>query len=284
MKNNIYLFFISLIFLLSGCYGFKLQSFWKGREIVVDGNDTEWQDKMARYQNLSFGICNDEEYIYICLAATDKKTKAQLMGLFRQNFTIWFNADGTLNQQFGLRFSNESPYMDESLVGRIRFIKTPVFQVIANEMMKNFEIEILKNDYPVAMLSDAQGIDVAASVTMNGRKLVYEIKIPLKKTENQAFAIESSAGKLISFGLSTSEVDINSVREQLVRDYINSEKQNTANHQKNEAQFNRGGHGRYNDSNVNDFFGIDPFMSREVESFKCIHMHGKIKLAKKIDK
>ena len=218
-KKNV--FFIALLFCsflgLWGCDKFNIASTWKDREITVDGNDTEWQDRMTQQGAIYLGVSNDAEYLYLCLGATDKKTKAQLMGLFRQNLSIWFDPEGKKRKTFGLRFSNESPMMDESLVSKIKLFKTPMFQLVANEMMSHWEIEVLNNDYPVALLADAPGIDVSAGIAMRGRKLTYELKVPLVKSEKHPYAIGAVPGKIISIGMETSPIDMGFMRKQFER-------------------------------------------------------------------
>jgi hypothetical protein len=210
VNNLIFILIIAVVggVFLSGCVDFTMNSVWKDRDIVIDGNDAEWKDRMVLQENISVGACNDNEYLYLCLSATDKKTKAQLMGLFRQNFHVNFTTQKKYESVFGLGFANDSPMMDESLVNRIRFVRTPMFQLFADEMMKNWIGEILENDYPVALLSDSKGIDVAVKVSMNGRKLTYELKIPLQKNEDHPYAIHTVPGDDVTVSLSTSRIDL----------------------------------------------------------------------------
>lgn len=199
----------------AGCNEFRLASSWKDRGILVDGKDTEWQDRMMQAGSIYFSVANDDDYLYLCLSTTGKITKAQLMGLFRQSFTVWFDPEGGKRRVFGLRFSNDSPLMNESLVNKIQYIKTPVFEVIADEMINNMDIEVMKNNYPVATLADAKGVDVAAGMSMNGRKLTYELKIPLAVCGEHPFAINAAPGRTIGIGLETSTIDTFFMKEEL---------------------------------------------------------------------
>jgi hypothetical protein len=201
--------------LLAGCETFTLLSHWRATNIAIDGNDVEWQGSMTQYGNLYIGAANDDRFLYLCLAATEKRTKAQLMGLFKQDFYVWFDPKGGRNRTFGLKFSNDSPLMKESLVNKVNYLRTPVFQIIAEEMMNNLEVEILKDNYPVAMLADAKGIDVATSISLHGRKLIYELKVPLEQSVEHSFAIAAATGTVISIGIATSNVDKGYVREPL---------------------------------------------------------------------
>lgn len=204
-----------LLVLFSGCVAFKIDSAWKNCAIVVDGKDSEWRNTLLSDRNISFGACNDSEYLYLCVSATDKKTKAQLMGLFRQSFYVWFDPAGKQDRAFGLQFTNESPLMDESFVGKIRYIHTEAFQLIAQEMMKNLDVTVLNHGNTVARLSDATGIEVAADVSMNGRKLTYEFKVPLSSEAAHPFAIGTAPGHIIGVGIETSPIDAFALRKKM---------------------------------------------------------------------
>ncbi len=198
-----------------GCQEWKILSAWRTGEISIDGKDAEWLGKMWQVENVYIGVANDDEYLYLCLSATDKTAKAQLLGLFRQSFTLWFDGKGRKRRTLGIKISNESPFMDESLVNKIHFINTSAFLLIANEMINNMEIEILKDNYPFALLSESKGIDVAMGTSMNGRKLTFEFKIPLTKTESHPSAIEAQPGDTISVGLEASKIDMDFVWKQV---------------------------------------------------------------------
>lgn len=203
------------VFLSAACAVLPFESVWKDGAVDIDGKDTEWQSALMTGGNISFGIRNDSEYLYLCVTATDKKTKAQLMGLFRQNFYIWFDPAGKQARGFGLQFINESPLMDEAFVGKIRYIRTEAFQLVAQEMMKNLEVSVLENGSPAAQLSDAAGIEVAAGVSMNGRKLTYEFKVPLSSGTQHPFAVGARPGSLLGIGIETSPVDVFALRKKM---------------------------------------------------------------------
>ncbi|MBN1822837.1 MAG: hypothetical protein JW803_00805 [Endomicrobiales bacterium] len=254
---------------LSGCRDFKTESCWKDREISVDGNDDEWRGRMVKAMNVYFGAMNDAENLYVCMSVTDKKTKAQMMGLFKQTFTLWFDPNGKKAKAFGLRFSNDSAFMNEVLVEKIRYLRTPLFQVIGSEMMNNLQVEILEHDYPVAMLSDAKGIDIGAGISMSGRKLTYEFKIPLGKSADAPFAIGARECSEISMGVETSEIDMNMIIEQQ-RKNIEAMQQGKGPAQSAPQGRPAGGRGGgYSDS---------PFLDPELEAFKTVGLWGTIKL------
>ena len=164
-KINIYLLriciwpiiFSGLFCMLSGCVDLTMRSSWKDHEIIVDGKDTDWvPDVMAKEKNVTFGACNDDENLYLCLSVTDKITKAQLMGLFKQDFYVWIDTGIGMQERrfrnFGLRFSNDSAFMDEDLLSKTRYLQVQSFQVIADEMMSHLTVQVMQKFYQAATL------------------------------------------------------------------------------------------------------------------------------------
>jgi hypothetical protein len=219
MKKSLALFIIILT-LLTGCIDLTLHSVWNDHDITIDGKDTEWRQETMLEKNFSCRACNDADYLYLCFSVTDKTTKAQMMGLFKQDFYLWFEPPGRKKREFGLRFSNASSFMNESLLGKIRYLQVHLFQTIGDEMMKNLDIKIMNNYIPVASLTAAKGIDVGIGVSKNGRKVTYELKVPLVKSAEFPYAIGAISGKPVDICFETTAVDVNSLRKQLGLDNI----------------------------------------------------------------
>jgi hypothetical protein len=205
---------VGAAFLLCGCVDLTLKSSWKDREILIDGKDAEW-GRLTLEKNVSFGARNDDEYLYLCLSATDKGTKSQLMGLFRQDLYVWIDPQGKKSHRFGLRLSNGSAFMDEALLSKIRYMKVQEFQVIADEMMNHMTINVISDYLPYVALSEAKGIDVGVGVSGNGRQLTYELKLPLRSGPEHPYAIDAVPGKPIQIGLETTPLDIAALRKEM---------------------------------------------------------------------
>lgn len=246
---------------LAGCADFTYQSERRDRKIVIDGKENEWYDSLELQKNVYFGVRNDSEYLYICLSVTDKKTKAQLMGLFKQRFYIWIVPENAPKNSFGLRISNKSQFMDESMLTKIRYLSVPVFQVIGDEMLNNMGVEIMRDGRIAGPLADAKGIDIAVGVSMDGRKLTYELKVPLAESSEHPYAVGSGPGKTIRIGLATSSIDMSFY-----------ERQWEARH--NYTQSRNGGRG---------FVGSNaaPRIYSEPEPVNYVKVWGKIKLSAK---
>jgi hypothetical protein len=223
MFKKVASYFLLALFLLqlSGCGSFNLVSAWKDKDIKIDGDDSEWSDKMVQCGSLFVGALNDGDYLYLCVTTSDKKVKSQLMGMMGQTYTLWFDPLGKTNKSFGLKFSNAAPAQrkDNKQPGekpadgvkpeemaKPSSTSTQMFEQMAGDMKKNLKIEIIEDGEVVGQLADATGVEAVFAVTGHGRKLIYEFKIPLKTGGTAKYAIDTAPGKQIAMGIEASEI------------------------------------------------------------------------------
>ena len=93
-----------VVLLLGGCGGTEtLQSKSLDRDITVDGAVADWQGALTPIEkkNLSLGLLNDGEFLYVSLVSRDRQVVSQMMS---RGFTIWFDAEGGKEKTFGIRF------------------------------------------------------------------------------------------------------------------------------------------------------------------------------------
>ena len=77
--------------LSQGCSSqLKLDSRWSPEQINIDGDESDWQGALTYVdgKNVSIGIKNDGEFLYICLVSTDGMLQRQMM---MRGFTAWFD-------------------------------------------------------------------------------------------------------------------------------------------------------------------------------------------------
>jgi len=99
--------FVFILFLLStlqlGCRTFSLDSNWRNSEIIIDGKTNDWLGSLMYFEedNISIGLKNDANYMYICMIAEDQRIRIQMM---RQGLTLWFDSDAKKKKNFGIKF------------------------------------------------------------------------------------------------------------------------------------------------------------------------------------
>lgn len=209
-----------LLFLLAGCGGSpELESKRRDREIVIDGQLDDWAGAVSymEKENVAIGIFNDNEFLYLCLSSGEPKVRTQII---TRGMTLWLDAQGKKNKNFGIRFPLG---MMELMGGEFRGMRRGGESAPDQDLQKleeNFaasltEIEILgpeKEDKRRLARKAATGIEVDARLASG--TLVYEIKIPLVKSDRYPYAI-GTADKIIGVGVETAEINMEEMREQM---------------------------------------------------------------------
>lgn len=102
------LFLLSLVLInmlgLLGCSSaVQLTSDWKKSEIVIDGKQNDWEGSLydLKKVNVTIGVRNDSENLYLCFISYDQSVGRQIMS---GGFTVWFDPSGGTDEQYGIKF------------------------------------------------------------------------------------------------------------------------------------------------------------------------------------
>jgi hypothetical protein len=202
LSSVLFLFLI----MLAGCGQEKLElnSDWRNRQIIVDGKSDDWVGAMYYFEdeNISLGLLNDENFLYACLIAEDQSIRTQVM---RQGLTLWFDPNGGKKKTFGIKFP-----LGMQARGRLGRPGFPTrmesdergqeqFQERFEEAMT--ELEILgpgKDESKRMSVEEAKGINIIVR-PLSGM-LVYELKVPLRQSEEHPYAVGAKPGDTIGIG------------------------------------------------------------------------------------
>ena len=225
-KKNSFLALIifSAVFFIIGCGMNELDSVWCDRKITVNGIDdgTEW--KNARYfldfEAVTFGLLNDENTLYLMLSTRNQGIQRQITA---RGFTVWFDEKGEKKKNYGIRFPvgmklpkgeiaenkeiNDKGNKPDSSVNPAR----------ANEMldaMQN-EIEIIgpgKGNVLKMSIAEAQNGGIICRIGNNQGNMVYELQIPIRRTDSALYGITTTGVQTIGIGLETSQVQVENFR------------------------------------------------------------------------
>jgi len=193
------LFFFA--FFLAGCGTFKLKSKWLDREITVDGQSDDWLGAMMYMEekNISVGLFNDENFLYICMIAEDQFVRNQVM---RQGVMLWFDPSGGKKETFGIKFPIGMQPGDVPMERRGDEQDPERFRQARRRSMTELEILGPEKDESLRIpKKDAKGIEI--NVKGLSGMLVYELKVPLNHSEEHPYAIGAKAGSLIGVRLET---------------------------------------------------------------------------------
>ncbi len=209
-----FILFLFVIFLV-GCGTVELDSRWKEQEIAIDGDSSDWLGSLYFFEgeDISIGFLNDESDLYVCLIAEEPTLRAQMM---MQGFTAWFDPEGGKEKTFGIRFplgrqAMGEDDMDIRMRGRDNEQDPQELQEHFQESLT--ELEIVgpgKDRLHRIPVKEVKGIEV--KIDLSGGLVVYELKVPLRSSEQFPYAIGTQPGNTIGLGLEIQKFDPRAMR------------------------------------------------------------------------
>jgi hypothetical protein len=200
--------------ILAGCNDVELGSRWRDRDVVIDGNGSEWSGCESYYDEdkaIRIGLFNDDRYLYVFLAAWERGTQMQIL---HRGLTVWFDPESGKNETFGIyypvkKMGTTVPGFDE---GRARFggregaDRVEMIGRMVREAQDELEILGPEPDARLTVFtSDAEGPDVEAMIGVTGGIFVYELRVPLVSMNGSPYAIGSEPGAEIGIGFTVGE-------------------------------------------------------------------------------
>lgn len=204
-----YILLLSGLILLSSCSSERYVSKWNDNEIVIDGSQEDWKDKLTYFEDerVAAGILNDEENIYLCLTTDDKGKISQLLNL---GLTVWIRPEDDRVKTIGIKYPIMSDNMD--MRGMIRRQQNESDAEFLNKLLEGYqekqnELQIVNEDnYSLYAyrINDGTGIKVRLGESME--QLVYEMSIPIAGNSMSEFMIDLNPGDQLTVGFETNEM------------------------------------------------------------------------------
>ena len=216
-KFKYILFTIILVSIVaSGCGEVEFTSRWRNREICSDGIDTEWDG--ARFlvdkKKVKLGFFNDEKYLYIYFSTPDKIIKHKIIA---RGLTVWFDPDGGTDKNFGIHFP-----LGRHAVGEPRMERVPPDcnedpQEMSKESPEEMEIHMPGDDEDIrkVLLADAGEMGISPGISESEGILIYELVIPLTKSELHRYAVTNGKKGIIGVGFETGKFDGEEMQERM---------------------------------------------------------------------
>lgn len=211
MKNPGRILLLTALLAATGCGKLIMDSNWRTRPIAIDGADGDWQGTVTYVAKGStvVSLCNDEEFLYLRLAAADRATQMQVM---RQGFTVWFDRRGGEAHSFGIRFpqgmgGRGRPFAEreggrEQAPGRQEWPAWEPGEDPPTVALGQPEI-VGPGQGEHHRLADLGPQGIALEVVQAEGRLVYELKIPLARDEAHPYGLGVRPGQQFSIGFET---------------------------------------------------------------------------------
>lgn len=186
--------------------------------ITIDAKFEDWWGHLDPFGTdpISVQFLNDGEFLYVRLTASDAAARMQIM---RLGMTIWFDPAGGTKKKLGIRY----PVVEHGEGGggqeeggrggrggggygggARRHGDGPPPEESGPPMDR---VDILgpgKDDARSLTREHLSGVDVAIHAEQG--TLQYELKVPLARSEDHPYAIETAPGKTIGVGVETGKL------------------------------------------------------------------------------
>jgi uncharacterized membrane protein YgcG len=166
--------------------------------ITVDGKFDDWYGQLQPFgaDPVAIQFLNDGEFLYVRLTASDAATRMQIR---RLGMTIWFDPSGGTKKKFGIKYPVVEAG-DGFEVGRGRRGEG----LPDDSAGPGDRVDIIgpgKDDAHSLTRGHLSGVDVA--IRAEEGTLHYELKVPLTRTADHPYAIDTAPEKTIGVGLET---------------------------------------------------------------------------------
>jgi uncharacterized membrane protein YgcG len=190
-----------LLLLVLSCGGASLESKPLDRPIIVDGKVEDWHDSLTYFKDagIAVGAFNDGQALFICVTSWNQQIVLQAMN---QGLTVWFSPGGAEEKKIGIeypllqdRIGHDWPGGQESA--------DPLFA--EQETTRRVALRgPAADDRRIVAVPDVPGLEVTAA-TVNGA-FVYELKVPLVKSDQRPFAVGTAAGETVDVTFETTSI------------------------------------------------------------------------------
>lgn len=179
---------------------------WRDRNVRIDGNDEEWRDltQPVKGHHFSVGFLNDAEALYFCLVSKDATTLRQIA---RVGLIVWLDPAGGKKKAFGVRFPVDYGWDARRRPERPRGEQdeTPEGQGTGPGEAGQRDLQVLGPGKKDVRDLENGSAGIVGRFGVRGDLLVYELKIPLRRSAQVPFAPDVDPGAALRVGLQTPE-------------------------------------------------------------------------------
>ena len=188
----------------------RFESQRRDNAITVDGKFDDWYGHLQPFgaDPVAIQFLNDGEFLYIRLTASDAATRMQIR---RLGMTLWFDPSGGTKKKFGIKYPVvERDGNGDGRGGRGGFGGGSGRRGGGppdEEIEPADRVDIIgpgKDDARSLTRDHLPGVGVA--IRAEEGTLHYELKVPLVRTADHPYAIDTSPGQTIGVGLETGKM------------------------------------------------------------------------------
>jgi hypothetical protein len=168
---------------------------WRTAEIAVDGSTADWESLARIGEGPAVSARNDVDDLYLAIASSDPMVRVQLA----TGLIVWLDASGRRQQSFGLRLEGLAP---RPLAGAA---PTPSTSTLPDRVVNPLDQFDLLGPARLQrrLIDDPGGAGFRLASGVENDTIVYEMRIPLVRTDATPHALGAKPGASISLGIET---------------------------------------------------------------------------------
>lgn len=168
---------------------------WRDGEVTVDGSMADWERLQRVDDGPAVAVQNDDTTLYVAVATNDVTVREQLA----TGLIVWIDATGRKRQTFGLRLEGLAPRPIAGATSNTSAGDLPD-QVL--NRLESFDL-LGPARLQRRLIDNAADVGIALASGVADGMIVYELKLPLAKTDATPQAVGVRPGATISLGLET---------------------------------------------------------------------------------
>ena len=197
---------LGALLLLSSCGQLEVESQWLETEVKVDGRLDDWQGRLYDLEdlNVSFGLQNDGQFLYLGLRAADPRVLGQIL---RAGLVVWFDPEGGKNRVWGIQYPLAREWDDfAGLPDRDEESRKRRREAVREQLDEAEIIGPGRDERARYKTGEIPGLKLAAA--RNAGLFVYELAVHFEKTETSPYSLGSKPGAVVGVGFDTPKLNL----------------------------------------------------------------------------
>ncbi|HTB34673.1 MAG TPA: hypothetical protein VK842_07400 [bacterium] len=186
---------------LGACAALGLASRWTPQPLLLDGDEHDWRYvDAATLGPVTLKARNDAKDLYLYFSASDEAVKAQWLGLFQQDVTVWLDPSGRHERKVGLRLALLAPPRTPPpwhAKDEWSYLNSCVQRLVRVKTLPDGSVQSLS-------LSAQEG---AAELHLVGNRLAVQFRIPLAPAQDGLWSLGVPPGGRVTLVMETSPID-----------------------------------------------------------------------------
>jgi hypothetical protein len=168
---------------------------WRSADVAIDGSLADWTQLSRVGQGPLVGVRNDDRALYLAVASSDAVVRPQLA----TGLIVWIDRAGGKAQTFGLRLEGLSR---RPLPGAAPDAASSGDLEPGSHTLDDCDLlGPAKNQR--RLIERPADVGIALAAGLENRLVIYELKVPLAKTDATPYAVDAGSGATIAIGLET---------------------------------------------------------------------------------